>query len=80
MLSYRSICVNVLMMKLERESTSKLLWRRRTAKNRIRATGRDVVRWDWADLTAGKLEGMLAAAGVPRRRTRSATFDTQTQP
>ena len=49
-------------------------------ENRIRATGRDVVRWDWADLTAGKLEGMLAAAGVPRRRTRSAVIDAQTRP
>jgi hypothetical protein len=49
-------------------------------ENRIRATGRDVVRWDWADLTAGRLEGMLAAAGVPRRRTRSARIDAQTRP
>jgi hypothetical protein len=49
-------------------------------ENRIRATGTDVVRWDWADLTAGRLEGMLAAAGVPRRRTRSAILDAQTRP
>ncbi|GGI69161.1 type IV toxin-antitoxin system AbiEi family antitoxin domain-containing protein [Pseudarthrobacter scleromae] len=50
-------------------------------ENRIRATGFAVVRWDWADLMApGKLERMLTAAGVPRRRTRSAGFDTQTGP
>ena len=47
-------------------------------ENRIRATGLNVVRWDWPDLMEpGKLEGMLSAAGVPRRRARSATFDTQ---
>ena len=45
-------------------------------ENRIRATGFNVVRWDWADLLEpGKLERMLAAAGVPRRRARSAEFD-----
>lgn len=39
----------------------------------IRATGRNVVRWVWADLwTAGELERKLAAAGVPRRRRTSA--------
>ena len=32
-----------------------------------------VVRWVWADLmAAGQLESKLAAAGVPRRRARSA--------
>jgi hypothetical protein len=46
-------------------------------ENRIRATGLDVVRWDWGDLRKpGILESMLAAAGVPRRRTRSATLRT----
>lgn len=50
-------------------------------ENRIRALGNNVVRWDWADLMEpGKLERMLAAAGVPRRRTRSAVLDTQNAP
>lgn len=41
-------------------------------EDRIRATGRTVVRWVWADLmTPGRLERKLAAAGVPRRRARS---------
>lgn len=49
-------------------------------ENRIRALGNNVVRWDWADLMVpGKLETMLAAAGVPRRRTRSAVIDSQTR-
>jgi hypothetical protein len=49
--------------------------------NRIRATGMNVVRWDWADLMEpGKLERILSAAGVPRRRTRSAYFDAQNRP
>ncbi|TLM72941.1 type IV toxin-antitoxin system AbiEi family antitoxin domain-containing protein [Pseudarthrobacter sp. NamB4] len=47
-------------------------------ENRIRATGMKVVRWDWADLMEpGTLERKLAAAGVPRRRTRSAVVDAQ---
>lgn len=42
-------------------------------EDRIRATGRNVVRWVWADLwTPGGLECKLAAAGVPRRRRSSA--------
>jgi hypothetical protein len=50
-------------------------------ENRIRATGVNVVRWDWADLMEpGKLERMLSAAGVPRRRTRSADFDAEICP
>jgi hypothetical protein len=41
-------------------------------EDRIRATGRNVVRWVWADLwTPGGLERQLAAAGVPRRRRSS---------
>ncbi|WP_258803122.1 hypothetical protein [Pseudarthrobacter sp. NS4] len=48
-------------------------------ENRIRATGTGVVRWDWADLMAGTLERKLAAAGVSRRRTRSAVIDAQMQ-
>ncbi|WP_336885582.1 hypothetical protein [Arthrobacter sp. FW305-BF8] len=42
-------------------------------EDRIRATGRSVVRWVWPDLmTPGRLERKLAAAGLPRRRARSA--------
>ncbi|WP_457973994.1 hypothetical protein [Arthrobacter sp. D1-17] len=42
-------------------------------EDRIRATGCGMVRWVWADLMApGRLERKLAAAGVPRRRARSA--------
>ncbi|VXB81969.1 conserved hypothetical protein [Arthrobacter sp. 9AX] len=49
-------------------------------ENRIRATGMNVVRWDWAELMeTGTLERKLAAAGVARRRTRSATTDAQTR-
>lgn len=48
-------------------------------ENRIRALGCNVVRWDWADLKAGRLEARLAAAGVARRRTRSAVIDTQSR-
>lgn len=50
-------------------------------ENRIRRLGMDVVRWDWDELMeAGRLERMLAAAGVPRRRTRSAVLDAHTRP
>ncbi|PTT62170.1 type IV toxin-antitoxin system AbiEi family antitoxin domain-containing protein [Arthrobacter sp. HMWF013] len=50
-------------------------------ENRIRATGLNVVRWDWADLKEpGALERKLAAAGVPRRRARSAVVDSRTRP
>ena len=65
---------------LNGQTTSQAVVAEKKRENRIRATGRDVVRWDWADLTAGKLEGMLAAAGVPRRRTRSAVTDAQARP
>ncbi|MEC5179277.1 hypothetical protein [Arthrobacter sp. CG_A4] len=42
-------------------------------ENRIRALGNGMVRLVWADLiAAGLLERKLAAAGVPRRRARSA--------
>ena len=41
-------------------------------EDRIRATGRNVVRWVWADLwSPGELERKLSAAGVPRRRRSS---------
>ncbi|AUZ35736.1 hypothetical protein C3B78_15630 [Arthrobacter sp. PGP41] len=50
-------------------------------EDRIRALGLKVVRWHWADLMeAGTLQRKLAAAGVPRRRTRSAVIDAQTRP
>ena len=42
-------------------------------ENRIRALGNGVVRWVWSDLMEpARLERKLAAAGVPRRRARSA--------
>jgi hypothetical protein len=42
-------------------------------EDRIRAAGAKVVRWVWAELMVpGRLEEKLAAAGVPRRRARSA--------
>ncbi|HJW00874.1 MAG TPA: hypothetical protein VJ617_17410 [Arthrobacter sp.] len=40
-------------------------------EDRIRATGRNVVRWVWSELWRGELEGMLSSAGVPRRRRSS---------
>jgi hypothetical protein len=50
-------------------------------ENRIRATGLNVVRWDWADLMKpGKVEALLTAAGVPRRHTRSANLDARIRP
>lgn len=50
-------------------------------ENRIRATGLHVVRWDWNELMKpGVLEGKLAAAGVPRRRTRSGALEKLTRP
>jgi hypothetical protein len=45
-------------------------------EDRIRALGFTVVRWVWADLMQpARLERKVAAAGVPRRRTRSAVLD-----
>ena len=41
-------------------------------EDRIRATGRNVVRWVWADLwKPAELDRKLTAAGVPRRRRSS---------
>ncbi|MHA7289694.1 hypothetical protein ACX80V_08625 [Arthrobacter sp. MDT3-24] len=66
---------------LKGRTASQAVVEEKTRENRIRATGCNVVRWDWADLKEpGKLERKLAAAGVPRRRTRSAVFDAQTRP
>ncbi|SDP47279.1 Transcriptional regulator, AbiEi antitoxin, Type IV TA system [Arthrobacter sp. ok909] len=37
-------------------------------EDRIRATGRRVIRWTWSELSSpGKFEAFLAAAGVPRQ-------------
>ncbi|MDQ0868246.1 hypothetical protein QFZ70_000719 [Arthrobacter sp. V1I9] len=64
---------------LKGKTASQAVVMEKKRENRIRALGINVVRWDWADLMqAGTLERMLAAAGVPRRRTRSAVTDAQT--
>ncbi|MDT0168159.1 hypothetical protein [Pseudarthrobacter sp. BRE9] len=62
---------------LKGQTASQAVVAEKQRENRIRALGINVVRWDWADLKSGKLEGKLAAAGVGRRRTRSAIFDAQ---
>jgi hypothetical protein len=64
---------------LQGRTASQAVVEEKKRENRIRAAGFNVVRWDWADLQEpGKLERMLTAAGVPRRRARSADFDAQT--
>lgn len=65
---------------LKSRTTSEAVLAEKDRENRIRAMGFHVVRWDWSDLKAGRLEGRLAAAGVGRRRTRSAVFDAQSRP
>lgn len=63
---------------LKGRTTSQAVVAEKNRENRIRALGLHVVRWDWADLKEpGMLERKLAAAGVARRRTRSAVLDTQ---
>jgi hypothetical protein len=58
---------------LKGRSASQAVVDEKYREDRIRATGCTVVRWIWADLmTPGRLERKLAAAGVPRRRARSA--------
>jgi hypothetical protein len=58
---------------LKGRTASQAVMTEKKRENRIRATGTNVVRWDWSDLMEpGKLERMLAAAGVPRRRRPSA--------
>ena len=65
---------------LKGQTASQAVVAEKNRENRIRATGMNVVRWDWADLMeTGTLERKLAAAGVPRRRTRSAIIDAQTR-
>lgn len=63
---------------LKGKTASQAVLEEKKRENRIRAAGFNVVRWDWADLMEpGRLERMLAAAGVPRRRARSAVLDAQ---
>lgn len=63
---------------LHGRSASQAVVDEKNRENRIRALGVNVVRWDWADLMEpGRLERKLSAAGVPRRRTRSAVLDTK---
>ncbi|MBT2565293.1 type IV toxin-antitoxin system AbiEi family antitoxin domain-containing protein [Arthrobacter sp. ISL-85] len=63
---------------LDGRSSSQVVVAEKNRENRIRAVGINVVRWDWADLAVpGTLERKLAAAGVGRRRTRSAVLDRQ---
>ena len=65
---------------LKGRTASQAVVAEKTRENRIRAMGVNVVRWDWGDLMeAGTLERKLAAAGVARRRTRSAVIDAQTR-
>ena len=66
---------------LKGRSASQAVVEEKKRENRIRAAGFNVVRWDWADLMEpGKLERVLAAAGVPRRRARSSVLDAQKAP
>ncbi|MFJ6028472.1 type IV toxin-antitoxin system AbiEi family antitoxin domain-containing protein [Pseudarthrobacter sp. NPDC092424] len=66
---------------LKGRTTSQAVVAEKNRENRIRATGLNVVRWDWAVLMEpGRLEAELAAAGVPRRRTRSAVIDAGARP
>lgn len=65
---------------LKGRTTAEAVLAEKDRENRIRALGFHVVRWNWSDLNAGRLEGKLTAAGVARRRTRSAVFDAQNHP
>jgi hypothetical protein len=58
---------------LKGRNASQVVIAEKWREDRIRAAGVAVVRWSWAEiLEQGRLERKLAAAGVPRRRTRSA--------
>jgi hypothetical protein len=60
---------------LQGRTSSQAVVDEKLREDRIRAAGIRVVRWVWADLmAAGQLERKLAAAGVPRRRARSARW------
>lgn len=66
---------------LKGRTTQQAVLAEKKREDRIRATGLNVVRWDWQDLmNPARLEAMLTAAGVRRRRTRSADFDSQSGP
>ena len=63
---------------LKGRTTSEAVLAEKKRENRLRSLGFRVERWDWAELAAaGTLERKLAAAGVGRRRTRSAVLDPQ---
>lgn len=66
---------------LEGRTASEAVVAEKNRENRIRATGLHIERWDWNELMKpGVLEGKLAAAGVPRRRTRSGALEGLTRP
>jgi hypothetical protein len=66
---------------LKGRTASQAVQEEKRRENRIRAVGFNVVRWEWGDLMEpGKLERVLAAAGVPRRRARSAELDARITP
>jgi hypothetical protein len=66
---------------LKGRTSSQAVVDEKNRENRLRALGLNVVRWDWSELMEpGVLERKLAAARVPRRRTRSATFDALKAP
>ncbi|MEE2523973.1 hypothetical protein V1639_04325 [Pseudarthrobacter sp. J75] len=63
---------------LNGRTTQQALLDEKRRENRIRALGLNVVRWEWSEvMKPGRLERMLAAGGVCRRRTRSSGFDAQ---
>ncbi|WP_232481368.1 hypothetical protein [Arthrobacter sp. YN] len=57
---------------LKGRTPSQVVIEEKNREDAIRATGRGVFRLVWSDLTVGKLERALVAAGVPRRRRASA--------
>lgn len=56
---------------LKGRTPSEVVIEEKAREDAIRATGRGVFRLVWSDLTVGKLERELEAAGVPRRRRAS---------
>ncbi|MFD5276335.1 hypothetical protein ACFWIX_02110 [Pseudarthrobacter sp. NPDC058362] len=63
---------------LKGRTTAQAVVAEKNRENRIRAAGLQMVRWDWAALMEpGRLEADLAAAGVPRRPTRSSARGRQ---
>lgn len=58
---------------LKGRTPSEVVVAEKLREDKIRATGRGVARWVWAELNSpGRLERILAEAGVPRRRRASA--------